>query len=573
MRPTPALPWLPAACLLVALPACAWIPADEHAARADELTRDSGSPDDDCDSAIGENGATGATTWYLDSDGDGFGNAEQAVDACDQPPGFVADPTDCNDDDRTVNPAMTDVCTDAIDQDCSGGVSVCAANGDETVPGAGDTLYGGSAAGSSVTTGDVSGDGTADVVVGAPGADGAGTVYVVPPPFLTEMELSRAWLFSGEDAGDLAGTVAVGDVSGDGVADLVVGAPQARGVGEVYIKRGPIEGGGTLADAETKLVPGTGFAGAGRELALGDADDDGTLEIAVAAYSTDVGDPSGVGILGGDRLGLVTDAAGEIFVVDGSATGSVSLSGGAWIASAEGSFGRGPVLADLTDDGWAELVVGALTASVDGSTASPGLVDIYAGPLGTGEILSPPLARLVGIDDRDRAGYASLVADLDGDGSNDLVTSAIAASEGDLTADGAVYVVLGPILGDGNLGGATTRIEGSNAEAAGTSLSAGDTNGDGALDLVIGAPFSGCGDGRGGAVYVVLGPMAPHVALAEDAWARVCDTKGGAMLGAAVATGELGDDRLADIVAGAPANGSSGDVPSFVFLLLSSSMP
>ncbi|MED5373397.1 MAG: MopE-related protein [Myxococcota bacterium] len=74
--------------------------------------------DNDCDATVDES-ATDATTWYADSDGDGYGDASSTQDACDQPSGYVSDTSDCDDSDASVNPAGTEVC-DGVDNDCDG---------------------------------------------------------------------------------------------------------------------------------------------------------------------------------------------------------------------------------------------------------------------------------------------------------------------------------------------------------------------------------------------------------------------------------------------------------------------
>ncbi len=76
--------------------------------------------DNDCDDEIDEGDAVDAQTWYPDSDGDGFGYAEGAISACEQPEDFVADSTDCNDSDAEVNPDATETWYDGVDQDCDG---------------------------------------------------------------------------------------------------------------------------------------------------------------------------------------------------------------------------------------------------------------------------------------------------------------------------------------------------------------------------------------------------------------------------------------------------------------------
>jgi hypothetical protein len=79
--------------------------------------------DDDCDGDIddddsGVDTSTGST-WYTDSDSDGYGDASAPVQACDQPTGSVTDATDCDDGSAAVNPGATEICN-SIDDDCDG---------------------------------------------------------------------------------------------------------------------------------------------------------------------------------------------------------------------------------------------------------------------------------------------------------------------------------------------------------------------------------------------------------------------------------------------------------------------
>ncbi|MSQ02715.1 MAG: hypothetical protein EXR71_12630, partial [Myxococcales bacterium] len=73
--------------------------------------------DDDCDGSV-DDGAT-LTTWYEDADADGYGDASVSTADCDAPAGYVADDTDCDDADDSVNPGEADVC-DTLDNDCDG---------------------------------------------------------------------------------------------------------------------------------------------------------------------------------------------------------------------------------------------------------------------------------------------------------------------------------------------------------------------------------------------------------------------------------------------------------------------
>ncbi|MBO85628.1 MAG: hypothetical protein CL927_09730, partial [Deltaproteobacteria bacterium] len=76
--------------------------------------------DDDCDGDIDESGSTGESTWYADSDSDGYGDPATSLDACDQPSGYVVDSTDCDDTASSVYPGATETWYDGVDADCAG---------------------------------------------------------------------------------------------------------------------------------------------------------------------------------------------------------------------------------------------------------------------------------------------------------------------------------------------------------------------------------------------------------------------------------------------------------------------
>jgi MYXO-CTERM domain-containing protein len=75
--------------------------------------------DDDCDGVIDEDDSLDASTYYADSDADGYGDASATTDSCSQPSGYVSDNTDCNDSDSSISPAGTEIC-DSADNDCDG---------------------------------------------------------------------------------------------------------------------------------------------------------------------------------------------------------------------------------------------------------------------------------------------------------------------------------------------------------------------------------------------------------------------------------------------------------------------
>ena len=74
--------------------------------------------DNDCDGSVDEADAADAGTWYLDGDGDGYGDPSFPVTACVQPSGSSTSSDDCDDTDAAINPGATEVWYDGVDQDC-----------------------------------------------------------------------------------------------------------------------------------------------------------------------------------------------------------------------------------------------------------------------------------------------------------------------------------------------------------------------------------------------------------------------------------------------------------------------
>ena len=73
--------------------------------------------DEDCDDAVDEGAGD---TWYIDADGDGYGDPDSPVQACEQPSDAVVDNTDCNDATPETAPGRAEDCEDGVDRDCDG---------------------------------------------------------------------------------------------------------------------------------------------------------------------------------------------------------------------------------------------------------------------------------------------------------------------------------------------------------------------------------------------------------------------------------------------------------------------
>ncbi len=92
---------------------------DARAAVSPSATEACNGYDDDCDGAVDEGAAVGASTWYADDDADGYGPTAASVVTCTAPAGYVAAAADCNDASSAVNPGASERCN-SIDDDCDG---------------------------------------------------------------------------------------------------------------------------------------------------------------------------------------------------------------------------------------------------------------------------------------------------------------------------------------------------------------------------------------------------------------------------------------------------------------------
>lgn len=311
--------------------------------------------------------------------------------------------------------------------------------------------------------GDVNGDGKADFIVGAPfaapaGVEQAGAVYLYSGG-------TGSLLFqkNGIDPFDWFGlTVAgVGDVNGDGRADFIVGAPLADpggvvNAGSIFVYSGAT---GTLLYRKDGAAFLDNF---GRSVAgAGDIDGDGRADFIVGAL---LADPGGV------------EAAGSAFVYSG-ATGSLLYQKDG--ADSVDLFGRSVAGAgDMDGDGRADFIVGAPDAN-PGGVRDAGTAYVYSGA--TGDLLF----QKNGTDSADLFGFSVAGAgDVDGDGKADFIIGALLADPGGLTDAGSAYVF------SGATGALLFSVNGTAPldELGHQVASAGDVQGDGKAEVIVGAP-------------------------------------------------------------------------------------
>ncbi|MEE2751650.1 MAG: putative metal-binding motif-containing protein [Myxococcota bacterium] len=75
--------------------------------------------DDDCDGER-DNDPIDGNTYFQDGDGDGYGSANNAIEACDRPNGYVLEDGDCNDNNSLIHPGATETSWNGTDEDCDG---------------------------------------------------------------------------------------------------------------------------------------------------------------------------------------------------------------------------------------------------------------------------------------------------------------------------------------------------------------------------------------------------------------------------------------------------------------------
>ncbi|MBF0225284.1 MAG: putative metal-binding motif-containing protein [Desulfobacterales bacterium] len=86
------------------------------------------SKDNNCNGKIDEE-CSDLSKWYLDADGDGYGNLNSFIQATSKPVGYVSTNTDCNDSNQNIHPGMSEICSDGFDNDCNGKIDeICAEN-------------------------------------------------------------------------------------------------------------------------------------------------------------------------------------------------------------------------------------------------------------------------------------------------------------------------------------------------------------------------------------------------------------------------------------------------------------
>jgi hypothetical protein len=411
--------------------------------------------------------------------------------------------------------------------------------------------------GSSVASaGDVNGDGYSDVFVGAPSfsngepSEGRAFLYLGSASGLSP---TPAWTAEGNQLGVSFGSslAAAGDVNGDGFGDVVVGAlyftnGEAQ-EGRAFLYLGSASGlsptPAWTAESDLAVVYfGSSVASAG------DVNGDGYSDVVVGAY--------------GFRNGENTE--GRAFLYLGGASGLAATP--AWTAESDQAvaiFGYSVASAgDVNGDGYSDVVVGA--GQFTNGESQEGRAYLY---LGGASGLSPmPSWTAEGNQVAANFGWSVASAgDVNGDGYSDVVVGGSSFDNGEAD-EGRASLYLGSAAGLGPAPAWTAESNQASAQYGVTVASAGDVNGDGYSDVVVGASTFDNGETDEGRAFLYSG-NASGLSLAPS-WTGE-DTQASANFGYSVASvGDVNGDGYSDVVVGAPTfdNGETDEGRVFVYL-------
>ena len=388
--------------------------------------------------------------------------------------------------------------------------------------------------------------------------------------------------FIGEAVGDLAGysVSSAGDIDGDGVDDLLIGAEQnddgGSNAGKAYLFLAS-----SLTSGSVMNLSAADYVFVGREVdgelarvisSAGDVDGDGLDDVLLSELSTVSGNDNvgkvylflGASILSGSVNINPSDADYE-FVGENSQDYAISLS----------SAG------DIDGDGLSDILIGAMHYDANGFSNTGKAYLILGSSLGVNSEISLSTAdySFIGENDGDNAGVTlSSAGDVDGDGLDDILIGARYNADGGTQA-GKVYLFFGSSLG------AITQLPLSTADyffigeevgdLAGQSLSGGeDVDGDGLDDILIGARH---GDGltdKGKSYLIFASSLGLNTILdlsfvdysflgeADSDWSG-CDVS---------LVGDVEGDGLSDILISASRNDDGGNNAGKTYLVLGASL-
>jgi FG-GAP repeat/FG-GAP-like repeat len=400
------------------------------------------------------------------------------------------------------------------------------------------------------TAGDVNGDGCSDVIVGAPYFESRGGTFIY---YGSTSGLTSAGIeFEGNHYSSRFGysVATAGDINGDGYSDIIIGSPrynngqQYEGAAFLYVGSAT-----SMANTPAWTVESNqagSYLGCSVSSA-GDVNGDGYSDVIAGAISYSSGETN----------------EGRAFLYHGSASGLPATAD--WYAEQNQSyayFGNSVATAgDINGDGYADVIIGAY--KYVGGQSNEGRAYVYCGSVAG--LSATPEWTVESDHANAQLGYCVATAgDVNGDGYADVIVGAYQYPD-DATSDGWAFLYYGSSVGLSTSADWTADGQQIDAQFGFSVATAGDVNGDGFSDVIIGAPNYDNGETDEGRAFVYYGSAS---SLSET---PVWDTEGNqtnAYYGWSVATaGDVNADGFSDVIIGAPNydNGETDEGRAYVY--------
>lgn len=400
------------------------------------------------------------------------------------------------------------------------------------------------------SAGDVNSDGYSDIVIGAPHFNGKGAVFVYNGDSGGPSTIANNSILFSQNGTQFGYSVSsAGDVNGDNYGDIVVGAPfytnGETNEGATFVYYGSSSGPSSTSDWSFETDKLNAFGGY-KVASAGDVNRDGYSDLLIGVFNYENGE----------------SGEGAAFAFHGSQTG-LSLTPD-W--SAEGNqidanFGISIALAgDVNGDGFSDAVIGS--SYYDNDQVNEGTVFVYHGS-SSGLSLTPNWMTEGNQDNALFGNSVSSVGDINGDGFSDVLIGAKEYDNGE-NDEGRIFLYLGSPTGLPIITNWTDERDQIDSEFGTNISSAGDVNGDGYSDFIVSSPIWSTIQDNAGKVFIYHGSADGIPALKIKFNGSQINEQFGFSIASA---GDVNGDGYSDIIIGSPffSNGESEEGKAFIY--------